>query len=183
MNTGARFSPLLAATLSLSALLILAPGCGNAEDPTGPRLTQPGSSQMNGAVSEDRHWEADPLRAGANGRANLPPETWASAPSGGTIQSGETVSLFWSGWDSDGEVAGFQWRMKSGGRWSPWFWTASNDSTFQVDAPRGWWVFAIRAVDNEGAVDRSIARVRLRVVAPASTQGGNAKGKESSSRG
>ena len=65
--------------------------------------------------------------------------------------------LYWLGTDSDGEVAGFEWRLLNPETPADTFWqfTTLTDSIFTVHTPQGYvkTTFSVRAIDNEGERD------------------------------
>jgi hypothetical protein len=74
------------------------------------------------------------------------PDTEVTATPPVLSETGYTVSFFWTGFDPDGRVAGFQWRISDNGEDGivdvadtltqnlPWNFTESTDSTFVVTA-------------------------------------------------
>jgi hypothetical protein len=92
-------------------------------------------------------------------RLNLFPDTFVTGmPPEAVPGGGCSIHVLWFGVDADGTVDHFEWTRSDGDPPGVWRSTACVDSGFVVGAGfSGEWVFSVRAVDNDGGIDRSPA--------------------------
>ena len=86
---------------------------------------------------------------------NLPPETTLFVQ-GALDTVNHVVRIYWFGSDPDGDVAGYEVRLKTATDPDPaWVFTTLTDSTFTVFTPTGYSApaFEVRAIDNEATRD------------------------------
>ncbi len=103
--------------------------------------------------------EADPYWGVA--RPNVLPLTTlsASAPEPGP-GGGYLLRLNWFGWDPDGSIDHYEYRITEDGAVSDWVHTVSTDSVFIIGPEITLaWQMGVRAVDNEGEADPSPSKV------------------------
>ncbi len=96
-------------------------------------------------------------------KENSPPETFLFVQSTGKDTLNHTASiqkLFWDGRDNDGFVTGFYYTWKANPDSSDWQWTQKRAMSFPliITGAETSYVFQIKAVDNDGAVDPTPAR-------------------------
>jgi hypothetical protein len=102
--------------------------------------------------------------------SNLAPNTRLTSAPGPLEQANYRVHLYWDGTDPDGYVVAYHFAWDDtvppyGAPNSPWFMTPRNDSLFKAlidtvgETKRH--TFYVRAVDNEGKLDPSPARIRF----------------------
>ncbi len=89
---------------------------------------------------------------------NLPPETFLfiHTEKNDTLNATTSVQkLYWDGVDQDGFVVGFYYTWKQNPDSSDWVWTTERSMTFplKITGSDTSYVFQIKAVDNDGAVD------------------------------
>lgn len=82
-------------------------------------------------------------------KANQPPTAYAGISSTITLPR-DTITLFGSGTDADGQVVSFQW-SKLSGPGSPAIATAASASTLVSNLTEGSYVFQLTVTDNRGA--------------------------------
>jgi hypothetical protein len=83
---------------------------------------------------------------------NLPPETEITTCPPDTLETGEDVTIEWSGSDADGDVVGFQVSF-DGAAWETIPETVTDTTISGLDP--GVYTFAVRAVDDDGEVDET----------------------------
>ena len=102
--------------------------------------------------------------------SNLSPDTRLTSAPGPYTQANYRIHLYWDGTDSDGFVVAYHFAWDDtvpnyGAENSPWRQTSNTDSLFKAlidsagETRRH--TFYVRAVDNEGKLDPSPARVRF----------------------
>ncbi|MFZ1948392.1 MAG: hypothetical protein WAW06_12655, partial [bacterium] len=75
---------------------------------------------------------------------------------------GYGIHVLWFGMDPDGTIDHFEWRTSETDPPEAWQSTISTGSSFVLEAGfSGQWTFAVRAVDNDGAPDRSPASLTV----------------------
>ncbi|MCA9759886.1 MAG: hypothetical protein KDA27_29080, partial [Candidatus Eisenbacteria bacterium] len=91
---------------------------------------------------------------------NAPPETVLTGAPGDSQTAFYTVHLFWSGFDEDGEVVGYEWAVTESlpdPDTIEYRYTTRTDSVFRFSVPQNSEVlghrFYVRAIDNEGKQD------------------------------
>ncbi len=108
---------------------------------------------------------------------NLAPNTRLASAPGPFSQANYRVHLYWEGTDPDGYIVAYYFAWDDtvpgpGAANSIWTWTTKTDSAFKAviegDTETMFHTFYVRAVDNEGMLDPSPARVFFE----AETQGG-----------
>lgn len=124
------------------------------------RAARRAGAVLAAAVAAAATWSCDKGSA----VENLLPETRMSVDTialAGSDRLNSVVTLSWFGSDPDGYVVGYDVRVGEG----PWTRTARTDSTLVLAIPAGLdsadVLFEVRAVDNEGGVDPTPARLAV----------------------
>ena len=151
----------------LAAVLLLLPaGCG----PSGDALVAPevdDGAHVRGGIGSPAHRDVS-LEAV---RPNQLPETVISNFEAGSWPGGGyRVRVNWFGWDSDGYIERFEFRIAEDGVFSDWFSTVAVDSVMFISADVMLaWQLAVRSVDDDNETDRSPAKVTFYVASERSS--------------
>ena len=154
------WNALAALTLGVLSTVVLL-GCGVSGDM--PSAPESGACEGEGGELSRAVAEQD-LREASLGaiRPNQLPETVISFFNGGGPPGDYRVRVNWFGWDWDGVVVRFEFRIAEDGVFSDWISTVTTDTILFVspDVVTAWQV-AVRSVDDDGEADPSPAKATL----------------------